>query len=145
MRYTSDGPTGRLGASIIPVPARLGQGYQSWGQVNGNPGVDPIPAPRPAAVPQGVRYGVGSGTHTSEKAPPYWTPGVYYQPQLASRFHGAINSDNQMPVPARLPNGQIGFVATTNNMPYIAARRPVFLRQQQVGWPMAQPSYSWRS
>jgi hypothetical protein len=141
-RYTAEGPTGQaaagspaLGSALMPVPARLGQGYQSWGKVSGNPGTDPIPAPYPAGVPQGIlprSLGSTDATSTSSDAPPVWKPGIYYQPKLASRFHGATDSDNQMPVPANGPSGK----------PAVMARTPRFTRQRQVAWPITLPNYA---
>lgn len=153
MRYTTDadGTGARLGAAIMPVPAKLGQAFQSWGRINGSPGTTPIPAPPPlpgidreltATAIQGAGPG-GMGRPSSDYTT--WNPSVYYQPELPSRFHGAINSDNQMPVPSMLPNGQFGFVATTNDRSGFMAKR--FLsnrRQQQVGWPLVTPSYPWK-
>ncbi len=135
MRITSEGPGSRLGACTIPVPARLGQAYQSWGYVEGSPGTDPIPAPCPAGVPQGIRYQLtGSPRSTSKDAPPVWTPGIYFQPVPPSRFPGATESDNQMPIPAVSQNSRGAFLS----------RRPQLLRQQQVGWPVTTPAYAWR-
>ena len=136
MRITSEGPTALLGAATVPVPARIGQGYQSWGQVVGCPGTDAIPAPPPAAVPQGVRYrNAGSPLFASEEAPPSWRPSIYYQPHLAAPPNVSIESDNQLPIPASPPRGR----------PFVASRRPTFLGQQQVGWPVTVPAYSWRA
>ena len=136
MRITSEGPTALLGAATVPVPARLGQGYQSWGQVVGCPGTDAIPAPPPAAVRQGIAYQTsGDPTSTSKDAPPSWRPSIYYQPHLAAPPDVSVYSDNQLPIPASPPVGK----------PYVAARRPTFLGQQQVGWPVTAPAYSWRA
>lgn len=149
---SAEGPTGPpargapgLGSALLPVPARLAMGFQSWGDVQGNPSSTPTPAPYPAGVPQGQVIGAcGStdATSTSKDAPPFWTPAVYYQRHLPDRFPGAISSDNQMPVPARLPNGQFGFVATGNERPFLAARVPRYTRQRQVRWPITLPNYS---
>jgi hypothetical protein len=134
VRITSDGPGGRLGACILPVPARLGQAYQSWGRVIGSPGTDSVPAPYPSAVPQGIEYrNNGSALHSSQDAPAVWKPGVYYQPELASPPPVSVRSDNQMPVPAATPSAQ----------PFVAFRTPKQLRQAQVGQPFVTPSYPW--
>lgn len=141
MRVFSQGPTGPpakgvsgLGAAILPVPAQLVQAYQSWGPVTGMPRAN-IPAPYPAAVPQGVDHVVTDPTSTSKDAGPVWHPGIYFQPGPASRFPGATESDNQMPVPALAPSAKAA----------IAARNPVWLRQKQVGWPITLPKYLNRS
>lgn len=148
MRYTTEGPSEKLGGAMLPVPAKMGQAFQSWGAVVGFSGNERIPAPYPAAVPQGQVVGaLGStdATSTSKDAPPYWTPGVYYQPKLASRFHGAINSDNQMPLPAVQPSGATGFVAGGNSIAAFMARRGLSgRRQKQVGQPLVTPQYPWR-
>jgi hypothetical protein len=134
MRVFSNGPSGRLGPAILPVPAAMAQAYQSWGRVVGMPGTDLIPAPYPAAVPQGVEYWSSDPLGMSSQAPPVWRPGIYYQPELAAPPNVSVYSDNQMPVPALGPSGK----------PAIAARRPVFLRQKQVGQPVNLPKYVWR-
>jgi hypothetical protein len=96
------------------------------------PGTQLIGAPYPAAVTQDVSY---QALHKSSQAPPVWRPSIYYQPSLSSRFGGAIDSDNQMPVPALAPNQNY-----KQDM-----GRPIFLRQQQVGWPVNAPKYAWRT
>jgi hypothetical protein len=130
-RITSSGPAGRLGAAMIPMPARDVMSWSSWGPVAGSPRL-PVPAPRPAAVPHGYAF---TALHTSQDAPEAWNPGVYYQPHPPKSAAGmATDSDNQMPVPARLPSGK----------PAVAARRPVFLGQTQVGARYVTPWYPWR-
>jgi hypothetical protein len=143
MRITSQGPGGRLGAATLPVPARLAQGYQSWGPVVGSPGTTEITAPYPAAVPQGIRYAnSGDATSFSDQAPPVWKPGFYFQPELSAPPNVSVSSDNQMPVPATLPNGQIGFVASGNSSTFKTGGANL-LRQRQVGWPITTPSFRW--
>jgi hypothetical protein len=134
MRVFSNGPSGRLGAAILPVPAPLAQAYQSWGPIVGMPGTTDIPAPYPAAVPQGVDRWTTDPLGMSSQAPPIWRPGIYYQPKPASRFGGATESDNQMPVPAVKPSAKIAQ----------QLRNPVFLRQNQIGQPINLPKYAWR-
>jgi hypothetical protein len=134
MRVFSNGPSGKLGAAILPVPAQMGEAYQSWGPIVGMPGTDLIPAPYPAAVPQGVEYVSSDPTSTSKDAPPVWRPGIYYQPVLAATPPMAVYSDNQMPVPAINPTRKISQ----------QLGRPVFLRQNQVGQPVNLPKYAWR-
>jgi hypothetical protein len=132
VRIFSQGPSARLGPAILPVPAPIGEAYQSWGPVVGMPGTQLIGAPYPAAVPQDYPF---QALHKSSQAPPAWRPGIYYQPSLADRFPGAIDSDNQMPVPALAPNQNY-----RQDM-----GRPVFLRQHQIGQPQALPKYAWRN
>lgn len=139
MRYTSEGPGGKLGAAIMPVPARLGQGYQSWGEVNGSPGTDNIPSPAPAAVPQSFNRAL----HRSSDAPDVWKPGIYYQPHLASTPTVARESDNQMPIPSRLPNGNYGFVASGNSKTFKVPSPGPIQRKGQVGQPFVTPAYRW--
>jgi hypothetical protein len=143
IRVTSNGPGALLGAAILPVPAAMASGYQSWGPVVGQPSRSHITAPSPASVQQGVLYrNDGSALHSSSDAPGYWNPGIYYQPRpqaapgnLASGPGMSVESDNQMPVPAGKPGG---------NLP-VLARRPVQLRDRQVGWPITTPLYRWRA
>jgi hypothetical protein len=137
MRVFSNGPTGApsarvpgLGAAIVPVPAQLGEAYQSWGEVVGCPGTAVIPAPNPAAVPQDYSH---TALHKSSDGPQSWRPGIYYQPKLASTPPVSVYSDNQMPVPALTPAGK----------PAIQMRRPLFLGQRQVGQPAVTPSFAW--
>jgi hypothetical protein len=130
MQITAEGPTGHIGAALLPVPARLGMAYQSWGEVVGEPGTAQIPAPHPC-VPQDWNRAL----HRSSDAPDIWTPGIYYQPKLAAPPNVAIESDNQMPVPAVSPRAQVAMVAKKHSL----------LRQQQVGWPITTPSFDWRN
>lgn len=139
-RISAQGPTSRLGAALLPVPAAIGQGYQSWGKVSGSPGTTWIPAPAPlpgydrsgvAVAIQGVGAG-GMGAPSSDT--PFWRPGIYYQPITRDRvINCAIISDNQMPVPALPPNGK----------PAVMARKQPMLRQRQIGWPITLPNYRW--
>lgn len=129
-RLTSQG-TPKLGAAALPVPAKDAGGWSSWGPVWGSPGTSKIPAPYPAAVPQGRKYVTSAPQHTSMDAPGYWRPGIYYA-RPASRAPVSVLSDNQMPVPA---------------VPYQArpstevAVKPVFLGQYQVQQPKVVPHY----
>lgn len=132
MRVFSNGPAGRLGPAILPVPTALAGAYQSWGTVCGNPGTDAIPAPNPEAVTQHYSY---SALHKSSDGPPSTRFGIYYQPELASTPDVSVYSDNQMPVPALGPNGK----------PAVMANRPIFLGQDQIGQPLVTPWYYWRT
>lgn len=150
IRVSAEGPTGvpaagsvALGSALVPVPARIGEAYQSWGEVVGDPGTVNIHAPAPvpgkdteqvALAIQGVGAG-GMGLPSSTTQ--YWRPGIYYQPKLASRFHGALESDNQLPVPAENPLKH-GKMATTR------MAVPTTLGQNPVSWPITLPNYNAR-
>jgi hypothetical protein len=131
MRVFSQGPAGRLGAALLPVPAALGQAYQSWGPVSGGPGVA-VPAPGPGAVPQSYPF---QALHKSSQAPDMIRPGQYYQTRLPAPPDVSVFSDNQMPVPALVPG----------RTPAIMAKHPVFLGQQQIGQPLVSTWYQWRN
>jgi hypothetical protein len=115
----------------MPVPAKDAGGWASWGPVWGSPGTNRVPAPYPAAVPQGVRYRVGANRHSSEAAPPYWLPGIYYA-RPASRSPVSTLSDNQMPVPA------IPYQGTPSAA---VAVKATFLGQVQVRQPKVVPHF----
>ena len=136
MKLTSNGPSQHLGAAMIPLPAKMAQAYQSHAAVNGSPGTDPIPQPRPGGVPQGVKYGVGSGYHISAQAPEVGFPGIYYYESDSMQTPGQVSylSDNQMPLPAIDPRG----------LPSVAQVRPVFMGQTQIAQPAQNPVYTSR-
>jgi hypothetical protein len=143
IHVTTEGGSGRLGAAALPVPAANFMSWQSWGPVVGMPSRSHIAAPAP--VPGTDRTSVAQsmtgiiGEPSSDFSS--WNPGIYYQPRPPACSGGeaganmATASDNQMPVPAKNPNGSYS----------ILARRPVFLRNQQVGQPVVTPLYRWRS
>jgi hypothetical protein len=117
---------------MLPMPARDVMSWSSFGPVSGSPRLA-VPAPRPEAVPHGYAF---TALHTSQDAPEVWYPGVYYQqcpPQSASNM--AKDSDNQMPVPARQPNGKLSW----------QARRPTLLGQKQIGARIVTPWFPWRA
>jgi hypothetical protein len=142
-RISSSGPSGRLGAAMIPIPASAQMSWSSWGPIVGRPSNSNIPAPAPvpgkdrsevAIAIAGVGAG-GMGLPSSDYA--FWNPGQYYQPKPPagpSTASMATNSDNQMPVPAVPPRGK----------PAVMLRPHGVLGQQQVGWPITTPYYQWR-
>lgn len=129
-RLSSSGPA-KLGAAAVPVPAKDAGGWQSRGPVWGSPGTSRIPAPYPAAIPQGRKFVVSAPQFTSMQAPAYWLPGIYYA-RPASRAPVSVLSDNQMPVPAvpyrAVPASQL-------------AVSPTFLGQYQVRQPKVVAHY----
>jgi hypothetical protein len=133
VKFLTQGPGQSLGAAALPVPAKMAQAYQSHGRIHGSPGIEAIPSPRPAAVPQGIAYrNTGSPLFASEKAPAVWFPGVYYYgTDSVSRAPVSVISDNQMPMPAVDPMRE----------PSIQLRRPTFLGQTQVQQPWVAPVY----
>ena len=137
MKLTSNGPSQHLGGAMIPLPAKMAQGYQSHGAVNGSPGTDPIPAPRPGGVPQGIKYrNTGSPLFGSDQAPEVFFPGIYYYGADSMETPGQVSylSDNQMPLPAVDPKG----------LPSAVQVRPTFLRQNPVTQPASTPVYTSR-
>jgi hypothetical protein len=131
MRITTLGPAGRLRAAILPVPARDARAYQDRGTIYGSPGTVPVPAPWPAGVSQDWTH---HALHRSSDAPPEWRPSIYYQ-RGPNGTHPSVSveSDNQMPVPAKDATGR----------PAVMARRPQFLRQRQVGAVNTVTTYDW--
>jgi hypothetical protein len=110
---TSLGPAEKLGAAMVPVRAQRAGEYASRGIIDGQPGTQPIPAPRPGGVPQDSHRAL----HRSSDAPPVWYPGVYYErPGDDGLEHAPVSvlSDNQMPMPALSPLG----------LPSVSMRRP---------------------
>ena len=130
-RFTAKGPVALTGAALLPVPAQPAQAFQSRAIISGSPGTRRIPAPFPAAVPQDRTGMANMGTHRSEDAPPYWTPGVYYECGPLEHAPVSVLSDNQMPVPAGNPQRQAAVVMGA----------PVFLGQTQVANPAVAPKY----
>ena len=132
MRIVTMGPAHRLGAGILPVPASDARAYQSRGTINGYPGTLPIPAPMPAATPQDYPF---QALHKSSQAPEYWRPALYWQRgQDGTRPDVSVESDNQLPIPAKPPAGR----------PAIMLRHPTFLGQNQVGAINNVPFFAWR-
>jgi hypothetical protein len=142
-RFTSSGPSSRLGAAMLPVPAAMASAYQSWGPVTGLPSRSHIPAP--AAMPGTDRTSVAQAMNgiigIGSSAVNFWNPGLYYQPRPPAAPGTkagpgcSVNSDNQMPVPAGNPNGAYAMLM----------RRPRFTGQKQVGWPITTPKYAWKA
>lgn len=130
-RIAANGPVNITGAALIPVPAQAGLGYQSRGIISGSPGTRRIPAPFPGGVPQDRTGMANMGTHRSQDAPPYWTPGVYYLCGPQEHAPVSVRSDNQMPVPAGPSHGEPGVVMNG----------PVMLGQYQVSNPAVAPKF----
>jgi len=127
---TSLGPAEKLGSAMVPLRAQSAQAYQSRGVIDGNPGIQAIPAPRPP-VPQGLTgLGILGGYRRSSQAPAYWYPGVYYEVNNADapaeKAGVSVFSDNQMPMPALSPLG----------LPSVMMGRP------RLGGQFQQPSVS---
>jgi hypothetical protein len=143
-RFTSSGPSGRLGAAMLPVPAAMASGYQSWGPVVGMPSRSRIPAPAsmPGTDRESVAKAINGIIGIGSSAVEFWNPALYYQPRppaasgnLDSGPGMAVNSDNQMPVPAGNPNGAYAMLM----------RRPRWTGQKQVGWPITTPKFQWKA
>ena len=133
---TSLGPAEKLGAAMVPVRAPSAQAYQSRGVIDGSPGTQAIPAPRPGGVPQdATALAENRGYHRSSDAPPFWYPGVYYEVNgpaaQAERAPVSVLSDNQMPMPALSPLG----------LPSVSMGRPRLGGQYQVASRAAVPAY----
>ena len=132
---TSLGPAEKLGAAQLPIRARGAADYASRGIIDGSPGTQAMPAPRPAAVPQDkVPLAIGGGYHRSSQAPQFWYPGVYYErPGPGGYEHAPVSvlSDNQMPMPAIDPLGR----------PSVSMGRPRLGGQYQVTGHKAVPMY----
>jgi len=106
---TSLGPAEKLGAAMVPIRAQSAQAYQSRGVIDGNPGIQAIPAPRPPLPQDTSGLAHLGGYHRSSQAPAYWYPGVYYEVNNADapaeKAAVSVFSDNQMPMPALSPLG----------------------------------------
>lgn len=142
IRVLANGPGAKLGAALTPVPAACAGAWQSRGPVVGCPGTANIPAP--AALPETGRehtalaqtgiIGLSSSDFST------WRPSVYYEPKPQAAPGNpvsgpgmAIESDNQMPIPAKSPL----------HKPAVMAKAPQFTGKRQVGWPVTTPSFSW--
>jgi hypothetical protein len=115
---------------MLPVPAMTTAVYNFKGGVVGQPGTQGIPAPTPE-VPFNrdiSAWPFPSGYSNSGAMPAVWYPSLYYMSTLeipgAEPITGGmrVESDNQLPVPARLPSGASA----------ILSRPPQFLGQRQV-------------
>ncbi len=103
---TLTGGNAVLGAAALPLPARPAQAFQSLGIIDGQPGTQRIPAPRPD-VPQAYNRAL----HRSSDAPAEWYPAIYYEcrgPDGLEHAPVSVLSDNQMPLPAIDPRGKPG-------------------------------------
>jgi hypothetical protein len=135
--YTVPGATS---SAFTPIPCINGSALNYKGAVVGQPGTQGIPAPYP-----GVHYSTANGTRVnsgysggSENMPQVQYPQLWYQRSLdipgAQVISGgmAIFSDNQMPIPARLPWGKAARLA----------KPPTFLGQRQIQQPRALPRWA---
>lgn len=120
-----------LGSWLVPGLTPYAGGWSSRGTVDGQPGTQGIPAPKPGGVPQDYSRRL----HGSADAPDVIFPALYHQripdnPALAGPV--SVVSDNMMPVPARDPRG----------LPWIAATPPPRLGGQgQVTQPYVIQSW----
>jgi hypothetical protein len=115
--YPSEAPTAPTpaGSWLIPAPA---SGFGSWasrGTVHGQPGTEPVTAPRPAAVSQDASHGVTR--HRSSDSPDLIYPALYFEvieenPAIVPTGRVMIVSDNMMPMPAIDPRGLPAVMAT---------------------------------
>lgn len=134
--YTTPGATS---SAFLPVPAATTAVFTVKESVVGQPGTQGIPAPVPEVF--GNRsidaYPFAGGYSNSGAMPQVWYPTLYYQATLdipgAEVITGGmrVESDNQLPVPARLPGGAQA----------ILARPPHFLGQRQVKAQKAFPRW----
>src|SRR5215467_13815577 len=126
------------------MPGMDARAYQSWGTLTGQPGTQPIPAPDPAAIPDGDLPTLGRGNRagwprrrsSSADAPGMWLPSLYYQrpaanPALAPNV--SVVSDNQMPVPAIDPRGRPAVMF--QRPPRIGGRGQVEQPYTMLNWP----------
>ena len=134
--YTTPGATS---SAFLPVPASTTAVYTFKESVVGQPGTQGIPAPVPE-VPFNrdiSAWPFAGGYSNSGAMPQVWYPQLYYQSTLdipgADVITGGmrVESDNQLPVPARLPSGQAARLS----------RPPQFLGQRQVKQAKAFPRW----
>ena len=134
--YTTPGATS---SAFLPVPAATTAVFNFKGGVVGQPGTQGIPAPVPE-VPFNrdiSAWPFAGGYSNSGSMPQVWYPSLYYQRSLdipgAEVITGdmRIESDNQLPVPARLPTGRAAMLS----------RPPQFLGQRQVKAQKAFPRW----
>lgn len=121
---------GAVSSAFLPVPAVTGAVLNYKGAVVGQPGTQGIPAPVPE-VPFNrdiSAWPFAGGYSNSGAMPQVWYPSLYYMSTLdipgSEVISGGmrVESDNQLPVPARLPTGHAAMLA----------RPPQFLGQRQV-------------
>jgi hypothetical protein len=119
----------RGGSAFLPVPAVTGAVLDYKGAVTGQPGTRGVPAPKPELTGNDSisGYPFAGGYSNSGAMPPVWYPNLYYQEGLTVPGYevvvaGRVASDNQMPVPAKVPLGVAGTIGVG----------PKFMGQTQV-------------
>jgi hypothetical protein len=133
--YTVPGATS---SAFTPIPCVTGAVLGYKGGVVGQPGTQAIPAPYPGTFNDRHPEEFQSGPSESVAMPPVMYPNLYYQRTLdipgEQVISGgmAIFSDNQMPIPARLPWGKAARLA----------KPPTFLGQRQIQQPRALPRWA---
>lgn len=133
--YTVPGATS---SAFTPIPCINGSTLNYKGGVVGQPGTRGIPAPYPGTFNDLNPHQYGGGPSESVAMPPVIYPNQYYQQTLdipgdqVITGGMAIQSDNQMPIPARLPWGKAARLA----------KPPTFLGQHQIQQPRALPRWA---
>jgi hypothetical protein len=133
--YTVPGATS---SAFTPIPCINGAALNYKGSVVGQPGTQGIPAPYPGTFNDLHPQEYAGGPSESVAMPPVMYPQLWYQRTLdipgAEVVTGgmAVFSDNQMPIPARLPWGKAARLA----------KPPTFLGQRQVQQPRALPRWA---
>ena len=91
-----------LAAALTP-PMHKPAVCESKGRVVLQPGTWALPVRGPAATPENV-VTLGIGTGTSSDSPDVWFPRIGWEADMPKE-HAPVSrvSDNQMPVPARMP------------------------------------------
>jgi hypothetical protein len=133
--YTVPGATS---SAFTPIPCINGAALNYKGGVVGQPGTQGVPAPYPGTFNDLHPAEYGGGPSESVAMPPVMYPQLWYQRTLdipgSQVITGgmAIQSDNQMPIPARLPWGKAARLA----------KPPTFLGQRQIQQPRALPRWA---
>ena len=133
--YTVPGATS---SAFTPIPCINGSALNYKGSVVGQPGTQGIPAPYPGTFNDLHPAEYAGGPSESVAMPPVMYPQLWYQRTLdipgSEVITGgmAVFSDNQMPIPARLPWGKAARLA----------KPPTFLGQRQVQQPRALPRWA---
>jgi len=133
--YTQPGATS---TALTPIPAVTGAVLNYKGGVVGQPGTQGIPAPYPGTLNDQEPLFFTGGFSESKAMPPVFYPNLYYQATLdipgADVISGGMNvfSDNQMPVPARMPSG---LAAVLSRPVQWMGQRQVKARKAMPRWP----------
>lgn len=139
--YTTPGATS---SAFLPVPASTTAVVNYKGGVVGQPGTQGIPAPVPE-VPFNrdiSGYPFPGGYSNSGAMPQVWYPSLYYQAGLdipwvmaaGETMTGGIRveSDNQLPIPARIPGGQ---AARLSRPIHLLGQRQIKAKRAFPRWP----------